>query len=131
MTTPDDDEARPPASTGSTPEGAGYRPMPPGFAPQERRRYPPAWVWLGILLGVAIPVAWVLLEVRTDLEASGGLFPLMLGAPLIMSGILFAASGGHPRRAGLALGLLIGWGVMVLVGAGVCVALITSTYGGL
>jgi hypothetical protein len=104
--------------------------MPPSTAPHGQRRYATAWVWLGILLGVAVPLAWLLLEVRTDLEASGGLFPIMTVGPLIVGVILFAFRR-DPRRSGLALGLLIGWGVMLVIGAGVCVALVTSTYGGL
>jgi len=127
MTTPDD-EARTPAPTGSTPPEAGYRPMPSSPAPRGQRRYATAWVWLGILLGVAVPVAGVLLEVRTHLDASGGLLQSLLAAPLIVGGILFAF-GADPRRAGLALGLLIGWGVMVVVGAGWCVAMVASISG--
>jgi len=126
MTTPDD-EARPPEPAGSTPAEAGYRPMPASSVPRGRH-YATAWVWLGILLGMAVPVAWVLLEVRTDLEASGGLFPIMLAAPLVMAGVL-SAFGRDPRHAGLALGLLIGWGVMVVVGAGWCVTVVASLGG--
>ena len=49
---------------------------------------------------------------------------LLLG--VLVTGIVLAASPGPPVRRGLGLGLVIGWGVTLIVAAGLCVAILSS-----
>ena len=47
---------------------------------------------------------------------------MRLVAPVVVGGVLVGR--GSPQRRGLGLGLLIGWGLAVIVVGGACVALI-------
>lgn len=118
---------------------------PPGpWQPPPPRRFSTGAIWGGIFL--ALPVMLVvgavgigglrwtewLNEVAGPL---GSLGPLGLGlslqvVPLIV-GVVLAAVPGTPTRRGLGLGLVIGWAVWSIVGAGVCVLLIVAISGSL
>jgi hypothetical protein len=61
--------------------------------------------------------------------AFGGVLALLLAAlafsPLIV-GIVLASAAERPRLRGFGLGLAIGWALWLIVGAGVCVAVVVA-----
>ena len=118
---PDDDPARrgpdgagsqqPPGSIGPPP---GYSPFP---APKQERQFSVLWV----VFGAVTPVLLVLLA----LAGLAVILPVVLFGPVV-AGALLIGRGGTPQWRGYGLGLLIGWGVLLVVGAGLCVAILGS-----
>jgi hypothetical protein len=118
---PDDDPAR------RRPDGAGSQQLPgsigppPGYspfpAPKQERQFSVLWVVFGALT----PVLLVLLA----LAGLAVILPVVLFGPVV-AGALLIGRGGTPQWRGYGLGLLIGWGVLLVVGAGLCVAILGS-----
>ena len=76
-------------------------------------------ILLGLVASVAGPVAFVF--------GLLGLLAVLL--PLIL-GIVLASTPGSPQRRGFGLGLVIGWGLLLLLAGGLCIALIAGYSGG-
>jgi hypothetical protein len=92
-------------------------------------------VALGVLLGVVGVVGLPLLLLGVVSGVAGnrpGVLPVALGigvlAPLVV-GIALVPRG-SPTRRGIGLGLLIGWGAALVVGGGLCIALIAALSNG-
>jgi hypothetical protein len=119
MTGPPDDDpfAPPPEGTPPYPPSPDYLGPPP---PSQRRFSVPAVV-LGVLTPVLLLVVGVLLS-----AIAVAIFPVLLFGPLVAGAVLVGA-GGNPQRRGFGLGLLIGWGALVVIAAGVCIALLRGT----
>ncbi len=128
--TPEDDPDR--VRPGQPPApGPAAGPAPaPAAGPGAARRFHQPSTWLGVLLGlIAAPVA-LLLGTSVDLgRLTTVLLLASLVAPPLVGGVL-AAVGGNPRRRGLGLGLVMGWGLLMVIGGGLCIALL-SQYSGL
>jgi hypothetical protein len=76
---------------------------------------------LAVVMGVVVPVllaAGALLGSR-----AGVLLPVLLFGPVAV-GVYLVATGRTPRGRGFGLGLLIGWGALVVVAAGLCIAIL-------
>jgi len=115
MTTPHDGQH-------AAPRHVPAEPAPPAPAAALRgRRYSAGWVWLGILAGLAGLFAMLLLAQAAELALLASWLGLAIFVPLVV-GIALLAVGGDPRRRGFGLGLMIGWGVLLLVGVGLYVA---------
>jgi hypothetical protein len=102
--------------------GAGHpTPQPPG------RRFAPGMVALGVLLAVVTPIAAIQV---VQYLGEGGLLLLVAAvlAPPVAGAVLVALPG-SARRRGLGLGLLIGWGAVLVIAGGVCIALLAA-FGG-
>lgn len=106
-------------------------PGPSGDAPS--RRFAGRGVAVGVGLGglatLVLPVA--LVAVLGGLAAVPGLgvavVPAALAglvAPLVVGVVLASGHRNDPFRRGIGLGVVIGWAVTLIVGAGVCVALL-------
>ena len=76
-------------------------------------------VVLGLLASVAGPVAFVF-----------GLFGLVSVVAVLVLGIVLASTSGTPARRGFGLGLVIGWGLLLLLAGGLCIALIVGLSNG-
>ena len=119
---PDDDPARrrPDGAGSQQPRGSigpppGYSSFPP--PPKPERQFSVLWVVFGALT----PVLLVLLA----LAGLAVILPVVLFGPVV-AGALLIGRGGTPQWRGYGLGLLIGWGVLLVVGAGLCVAILGS-----
>lgn len=122
MTTPDD-ETEPAPEPASAPPAAA---PPATDAAAPGPRFAGSWIGFGVFLGFfGTPLLTVL---GTSLDV-GGFAPAFLFAGLLgplVAGLALLAFGRTPVRRGLGLGLTIGWGVVVVVGAGLCIALISA-----
>ena len=106
------------------------RQRPPG--PAGPRRFGGGWVTLGVVAGfVATPLLLGLAVFVLNLvaSASGGVpvWPLVVMVALVgplIAAIFLASKDSTPQRRGFALGCVIGWGVFLIIGAGVCVAIV-------
>jgi hypothetical protein len=113
----------------SDPPPPGPPPEPPDEAPWRSAPRPPRGggsVWLGIVAGVLFfavltGLTFVLAPVLPWFSSSWFVLPI---AYLVVAAVLM----GRPATSRLGSGLLIAFGVSVLLGAGVCVALV-STHG--
>ena len=101
--------------------GWGQWPPPPG--PPERR-FSKGAVAGGVPLGIVGTIGLPLLGIIVPRIGAVLFFPLLLG--MLVTGIVLAASPGPPVRRGLGLGLVIGWGLTLIVAAGLCVAILSS-----
>jgi hypothetical protein len=83
-----------------------------------------------VLLGVVLPFVLLPLSGLLEFGVPAGLaFLAALLAPPVV-GTVFAVRRGTPARRGLGLGVLIGWAALLVVGAGLCVALLAAYQGG-
>jgi hypothetical protein len=103
--------------------------VPPGGGAVPRR-FDPKSVGLGVAAGlvggVLLPVALGALASLGDIF---GVFFAFAGLGLIVPvilGIVLATTPGSPRQRGFGLGLVIGWGLLVLLAGGLCVALVVG-----
>lgn len=103
------------------PDGGWGQWQPPG--PPERR-FAKGAVAGGVPLGIVGTIGLPLLGVIVPRVGALLFFPLLLG--VLVTGIVLAASPGPPVRRGLGLGLVIGWGLTLIVAAGLCVAILSS-----
>jgi hypothetical protein len=122
----------PPAGSPMTPPAAGFPTPAGGPAP----RFTRGAIFGGAGAALAIMVFSGLLGVTTiNLGGGsfGGVLALLLAtlafSPLIV-GIIVALAAKRPRLRGFGLGLAIGWALWLIVGAGVCVALIAAVSAG-
>lgn len=109
---PDADSQQPPGYGAPPPDS--FAPFPP---PKPERRFSVLWVVLGALT----PVLLLLLS----LAGLAVLLPVVLFGPVVGGAILIAL-GRTPQWRGYGLGLLIGWGILLVVGAGLCVAILAN-----
>ncbi|MBI4940609.1 MAG: hypothetical protein HY830_07680 [Actinobacteria bacterium] len=152
MSQPPSDEPTPPGpgsadwaqpSPGSPPlPPSGYGP-PAGYVPPAAPAGPPGaygkpkrfsggGIVLGILGSWAILVLPTLValgfsNVLSDVGVGGAtvLVILLSGiAPLVVGAVLVGR--GSPMRRGVGLGMFIGWGLAIVIGAGACFALIAA-----
>ena len=79
---------------------------------------------LCVAAGVAAGAAVLALEVRRRGAADERLLVVLV------LGIVLASSPGSPQRRGIGLGLVIGWGLLLLLAGGLCIALIAGYSGG-
>lgn len=93
--------------------------------PPAPRRFHPGSIWSGIALGIAVTVGGTMLAAGAAVPLTPLLVAVCLLAALIVGGVLAVISG-PPKRRGLGLGLVIGWGASVLIGGGMCVYLLTT-----
>jgi hypothetical protein len=88
------------------------------------------WAGIGLDLGYVLVVALLIGVLARVTGGSGGaalgIASILLGLVPLVSGIVLAAAGRTPRLRGLGLGLAIGWGVWLVVAAGVCVAVVAA-----
>jgi hypothetical protein len=122
MTTPDDEDGPAPQPTPARPAAA----PPASGAAAPGPRFAEGGVLVGVLLSFfGTPLLTVLGSV-VDVGVAGPAFLLTgLVGPLV-AGLALLAVGRTAVQRGLGLGLTIGWGVIVVVGAGLCIALISS-----
>ena len=99
MTTPDQTPPLEPTPSGSA--GGG-------------RRFARTWVHLGVFTGLLSTWAFVTGSGATRAGASAPLLPLI---PLL-AGVVVLVVRGDARRRGFGLGLVIGWGVLLVMAAG-------------
>ena len=104
------------------PPDDGWGQWPPPAQPE--RRFAKGAVAGGVLLGIVGTIGLPLLGVLLPRVGALLFFPLLLG--VLVTGIVLAASPGPPVRRGLGLGLVIGWGLTLIVAAGLCVAILSS-----
>jgi hypothetical protein len=109
--------------TGQPPGQWGSWPQPP----RPERRFGTGAVVGGAVLGLVATVG--LPALLASLPGFGALLFFPAGLAPLVAGIVLAASSGPPQRRGLGLGLVIGWGATLVVGAGVCIALLASFNG--
>lgn len=108
-------------------DGAGAFPATPA------KRFGAVAVVLGAVGGVFLTVGLAaVFAVALNSFASPDVKPLLavvLGAlvPLVL-GLVLAIRRGSPNVRGAGLGLLIGWALTLIVGAGACVALFMALY---
>ena len=107
--------------------------LPPG---QERppRRFATGAIVLGAVAGIAgtiaLPVVLGLLaSVAGPVAFLFGIFGLLAVVLPLIVGIVFASAEGTPQRRGFGLGLIIGWGLLLLLAGGLCIALIVGLNG--
>jgi hypothetical protein len=107
-------------------------PPEPQPGPEGQRRFSGPSVALGVVAGlVGTPLLLVLAVVVLngvsrafgDVPAPALLVLLVFAGPLLAA-ILLASRHAGSRRRGFALGLAIGWGAFLILGAGVCVAIV-------
>jgi hypothetical protein len=125
---PDDDAARQPWTPPPGHEGTRepWTPPPGGspFPAPAPRRPIARHLLLGTLLGLVAGIGLPLVALRLDGMAggTGGLFALGFVVPLGLAIALTVV----PRTRLLGAGMFIGFGAALVVGAGVCVALLAS-----
>jgi hypothetical protein len=119
MTGPPDDDPFAPPPEGTPP----YGPPPDDLGPPPRseRRFSV----LAVVLGVVAPV--LLLAVGALLGTIAGVLVPVLLLGSVVAGAVLVASGRTPRERGFGLGLLIGWSVLVVVAAGLCIAILRGS----
>lgn len=115
---------------------AGYVPPPAAGGPPGPSGRPKRFSGGGIVLGIL--GSWVILvlptlvalgfsNVLSDVGVGGAavLVILLSGiAPLVVGAVLVGR--GSPMRRGVGLGMFIGWGLAIVIGAGACFALIAA-----
>jgi hypothetical protein len=104
------------------PPGGGWGQSPPPGSPE--RRFAKGAVAGGVPLGIVGTIGLPLLGVAVPVVGPLLFLGLLLG--VLLAGILLAASPGPPLRRGLGLGVVIGWGLTLIVAAGLCVAILSS-----
>jgi len=107
----------------------------PPWAQRPPRRFATGSVVLGAVVGVVGTVAVpILLGLVASVAgpvgiAFGLLVPVTVLVALVL-GIVLASTPGSPQRRGFGLGLVIGWGLLLLLAGGLCIALIAGYSGG-
>jgi hypothetical protein len=113
---PDDDPFAPPPE--GTPEG-----MLPGYAGPAPRPEP-RFAVPATVLGVLTPLLLLVVGVRLG-RLAAVIVPVVLFGPVV-AGVLLVSLGRGRRWRGFGLGLLIGWGVLAVAAAGLCIAILTE-----
>ena len=78
------------------------------------RRFPRTWVHLGVFTGLLTTWAFVTGSGATR----AGVFALMLPLVPLLAGVVLLVVRGDARRRGFGVGLVIGWGVLLVLAAG-------------
>lgn len=107
----------------------------PPWAQRPPRRFATGPVVLGAVAGVVgtvgLPVVLGLLaSVAGPVAFAFGLLGLVSVLVVLVLGIVLASTPGTPQRRGFGLGLVIGWGLLLLLAGGLCIALIAGYSGG-
>jgi len=110
--------SQPPGEPPAEPPPPPFRQPPHGSGPGPVR-FAGGAVAGGVITGIVAPV---LVAVLFGLGLLLGLGPLVLG-------IVLASRHGSPTRRGFGLGLAIGWGCFVIIGGGLCLALVAQLGG--
>lgn len=107
--------------------------------PGPERRFSTGAVVAGAAVGfVATPAIGIgVIALVSALDRLGGAAGSLVGlagtaalfGPLVAA-IVLASGRGDPRRRGFGLGYAIGWAAFLVVGAGLCVALLSSQFSG-
>jgi hypothetical protein len=114
-------DENPYGGTGQPP--GNYPPPPPGGYTQPPQRSDRWKIWLGIGLSIpALILSGFLTGVSGFVDSSGALSAVVGGACLVAPVVMLFF--GATRK--VALGLLIGYAVILILFAGVCVALLAS-----
>lgn len=116
-----------PPYAGQAPPGPpppGYPAFPPSAPRRPVARHLLLGALLGLVAGIGLPVAFLQLDAVAG--GTGALFFLGLLVPLGLAIGLTVA----PRTRLLGAGMFIGFGVALIIGAGVCIALLAQLNAG-
>ncbi len=104
---------------------------------QQHRRFAGGSVVLGVVAGlfgtplVVVAVGVLVSALAADVGAAAALLVLAAVFAPPVAAVVVASKQGTPERRGFALGYAIGWAAFVIVGAGVCVAILSQLGAGL
>ena len=107
----------------------------PPWAQPPPRRFATGSVVLGAVAGVVGTIGLPLVlgglaAVAGPVSVVFGLLGLVSILVVLVLGIVLASTPGSPQRRGFGLGLVIGWGLLVLLAGGLCIVLIVGYSGG-
>ena len=107
----------------------------PPWAQPPPRRFATGSVVLGTVAGVLGTVGLpILLGLVASVAGPVGVVFGLLGfvsvLVVLVLGIVLASTPGTPQRRGFGLGLVIGWGLLLLLLGGLCIVLIAGYSGG-
>jgi len=98
----------------TTPDRTPPREPTPSSSVGEGRRFARTWVHLGVFTGLLTTWAFV---TGSGATRAGALAPMLPLVPLL-AGVVVLVVRGDARRRGFGLGLVIGWGALLVLAAG-------------